>query len=187
MCLLALAIAAAFLVGLGDVEASFPALGALEGLAVPMGLIAPLIVVVVVGWGLASGDRKLEAVAARSIRGRDIAFVCGWALAAALVCGAIEALGLNGHGIAAARNAIGFAGLLFVGRRLGGGAIGPLIPAVFVVFAAAFGGDFEGRPRWWAWLVADGIDPFSWALVSGTALVGIVISLGGTHPLDGHS
>ena len=45
MCLLALAIAAAFLVGLGDVEASFPALGALEGLAVPMGLIAPLIVV----------------------------------------------------------------------------------------------------------------------------------------------
>ena len=89
--------------------------------------------------------------------------------------------------LAAARNAIGFAGLLFVGRRLGGGTIGPLVPAVFVVFAAAFGGDFEGHPRWWAWLVADGIDPFSWALVSGTALVGIVISLGGTHPLDGHS
>ena len=72
-------------------------------------------------------------------------------------------------------------------KRYGAECVNPPPGVVFVVFAAAFGGDFEGRPRWWAWLVADGIDPFSWALVSGTALVGIVISLGGTHPLDGHS
>ena len=142
--------------------------------------------ILALGWGLASGDWRLEAVSSRSIPRHDTFFVVAWVLVAAVVCGAIEGMGLSRYGYAAARNAIGCAGLLMVGRRVGGGTIGPLAPALFVLIVAAFGGDFEGNPRWWAWLVADGIDPRSWTLAVLTALIGTIASVEASYPLLGH-
>lgn len=185
-CSLAVAVAAISIVPLGGLVVSLPALGSMEALAIPLATLMPMVVIVVLAWGLASGDWQLEAVSCRPIPRHDTLYVLGWASVAAVAFSATEVLALDGNGYAAARNAIGLAGLLLIGRRVGGGTVGPLVPALFVVVVAAFGGDSAGDPWWWAWLVAGGTDPLSWILAVLAAILGAAVSLNGAYPLVGH-
>lgn len=52
----------------GDVALAMPPLLASYGLSVPVVVLAPLILSTVVGWGLMSGDGRLEQVSSRPIK-----------------------------------------------------------------------------------------------------------------------
>jgi hypothetical protein len=177
---------AGLLILLGDLVVSLPTLGPGHAFGVPVAALTPLLLIIALGWGLTSGDWRLEAVASRPIPRYDTWFVLGVSLIGAVTFAATQTLALDGNGYAAARNTIGFAGLLLIGRRLGGATVGPLFPALFVLVVAAFGGDREGSPQSWAWPVANGTELLSWLLALFAALLGASLTVTGRHPLYGH-
>lgn len=148
----------------GDLSLPLPAILASYGLAVPVVLLAPLALSSVVGWGLMSGDEQLERVSSRPIDGMDAALATGAALVACLL--ALIAAGITGSPsvAAAGRNALGYVGLMLVGRQLVGGRAGTLLPVGVAMLAAVFGGDASGRPRWWVWILAPPDSAFAWAI-----------------------
>lgn len=165
----------------GDVSLPMPAIFASYGLAVPVVLLAPLALTSVVGWGLMSGDDQLERVSSRLIDGMDAALATGAALVACLL--AIIAAGVTGSPSVAAsgRNALGYMGLMLVGRQLLGGRAGTLLPVGVAMMAAVFGGDASGRPRWWVWVLAPADSPFAWAIAGICLALGIAASVAGSR------
>lgn len=171
---------AAFLAA-ADVSLPMPAILSSYGLAVPVVLLAPLALTSVVGWGLVSGDDQLERVSSRLIDGMDAALATGAALVACLL--AIIAAGATGSPSVAAsgRNALGYMGLMLVGRQLLGGRAGTLLPVGVTMIAAVFGGDASGRPRWWVWVLAPADSPFAWAIAGICLALGITASVAGSR------
>lgn len=168
-------LAAAFLAA-GDLSLPMPAILASYGLAVPVVLLAPLALSSVLGWGLMSGDEQLERVSSRPIPGMDAALASGAALLACLLALVSGAATGSPDVAGAGRNALGYVGLMLVGRRLLGGRAGTLVPAVVAVTAAVVGGDASGQPRWWVWVLAPSGDPFAWAVAATCLALGILVS-----------
>ncbi len=162
---------------LGDLSASLPGLFALRGLAVPIALLVPLALSTVLGYGLSAGNPTIESVAARPVARLDACFALLVTLSALGVSALVQISGWSDFGYAAGRNALGYTGLMLIGRRLVGGDAGTLVPAAALLFVAAFGGDDSGRPRWWAWVVAPYADGLSWAFAVGLLLAGSVAAL----------
>ena len=167
---------AAFLAA-GDLTLAMPAILASYSLAVPVVLLAPLALSSAVGWGLMSGDDRLERVSSRPISGMDAALATG---VAGLVCFLALAAGAatgSMHVVAAGRNALGYVGLMLVGRRLFGDRAGTLVPAAIAALAAVFGGDASGRPRRWVWVLASSDDPLAWAAALISLALGVVVTV----------
>lgn len=177
---IAVGLLAAVLVSVGGLAVTMPALFAVQGLALPVGLLAPLIVSTSVSHGLARGDEATEAVAVRPVLLLDIGYAV---VAAGATLGAGAGLQLSGWsnlGTAAGRNGIGFIGLALIGRRFLGRDTGAVVPAVVALLLAFFGGDASGTPQWWAWIVTPPDDPRSWAFAVGFLVVGVCLSMGRT-------
>jgi|BarGraNGADG00212_1021973.scaffolds.fasta_scaffold47680_2 hypothetical protein len=177
---IAVALLAAILVAVGGLAVTVPALFAVQGLALPVGLLAPLIVSTSVSHGLARGDETTEAVAVRPIILLDIGYAVVAAGVTLGVGAALHWTGWSNLGIEAGRNGIGFIGLALIGRRTLGRNAGAVVPAVVALLLAFFGGDASGRPQWWAWIVTPPDDPRSWAFAVGFLVVGVCLSMGRT-------
>lgn len=163
---------ALLLVTLGDLTMALPGFGALSGLRIPVALLAPTVAVEVLGWGLGGGDASIEASAARPIERLDLLLVAVVTIIAALACAAVQYLGLNHLGYAAARNAVGLSGMMLAGRPVSS-RVGPVIPVAFLVVVAAFGGDGSGNPQWWSWPIESYSSLGSWAIALGLAMLGL--------------
>lgn len=169
------AAAAVLLVAVGNLTVSLPVFGSLYGVRMPVALLAPLIVVVMLALGLASGDPRLEAVAARPIALLDLGLVATATGSLALLCWAIQMVDWSGLGTAAARNAIGLSGMMLLGTPLGM-RVAAIVPVAFLVFLAAFGDDGTGNPAWWAWPVAPEASGWSWAIAALLSAAGLGVA-----------
>lgn len=162
---------------LGEVSASIPALASARGLALPLALIAPLAVTSILGYSLTTGDPMVESVSVRPIAVLDTAYVIATSGAVFTLLIMVHATGYAAYGAEAARNTLGFVGLLLIGRAFIGPNAATALPIVVVVLLAFFGADAAGEPRWWAWALVDAGERASWAAML------ILISVGGTLEL----
>ncbi len=169
-------LAAAFLVA-GDATLAMPGILSLYGLAVPVVLLAPLALSSVLGWGLMSGEEQLERVSSRPIMSMDAALATGTALLACLLAVTAGAATGSPYAAAAGRNALGYVGLMLVGRRLLGGRAGTLVPPTIAVLMAVFGGDASGQPRRWVWVLAPSDDLLAWAAAVISLALGVVVTV----------
>lgn len=156
----------------GSVVVPLPGLLVYQGLAVPAALLLPLAFAVTCGRALASGDPALERGAVRRIRRWDLA---GVVAVTCLTAAAVAILGAPSSDLAigAARNCLGFAGLMLLARPLTGSLAAPIVPAVFALICATFGGDVAGQARWWAWPVDATPDGRAIALALATFAAGL--------------
>ncbi|MEP7360763.1 MAG: hypothetical protein ABI744_04205 [Chloroflexota bacterium] len=163
-----MAASAALLVAVGELAVSLPSFGSLSGLSVPVALLTPAVVLLVLSYGLANGDAHLEAVAARRIWLLDNLLVVSTVTSTAALGLLAHAMGLSPLGTATARNAIGLAGLMLLGRHMSPRA-GALLPVIFLVIVTAVGSNRDGTAEWWAWPAALADEASSWAIAGGLA------------------
>ncbi len=168
-------VATLVLAAAGELSVSLPAFGSLSGVQMPVALVAPVIVVLMLALGLATGDPLLEAVAARRIVLLDITLVFTATSASALLFMLVQTAGWSPLGEAASRNGIGLAGMMLMGRLLGS-RIAALVPIIFLVFVAAFGSDGSGNPGWWGWPAASAASTESWAIAGALAVSGVLLA-----------
>ena len=169
--------------GVGEIKISLPVFGELSGLQMPLALLAPVVLVLTLAAGLANGDPRVEAVASRRIALLDAVLVATATAALAVLCVVIQLVGFSTLGAAAARNAIGLAGILLLCRPLGM-RVAAIVPVGFLVFVAAFGSDGTGNPDWWAWAVASGANSGSWAIAAALAAAGLLVAWRASPPLE---
>lgn len=163
------------LVAVRELTVSLPVFGSLSGIPVPVALLAPVVVVLMLAAGLATGDPLLEAVAARRIELLDIMLVVAATAAMAILFVLVQVVGWSPLGAAASRNAIGLAGMMLIGRLLGL-RLAALVPVAFLVLVAAFGSDGMGNPAWWAWPAATAASAESWAIAGALAVSGTLVA-----------
>jgi hypothetical protein len=162
---------------LGDVLVPIPALYAVHALTIPIALLAPLAVSTVLGYGLTTRDRAVESVSTRPLRVLDTAYALVSALTMFLAASLLAANPQGDLPLAAGRNALGYVGLLLIGRRTVGERAAPLVPTGLTLLCAFFAADPSGAPRWWAWMLTDASDPRSWALAGTCLVLGATASL----------
>lgn len=161
----------AVLLTVGSVSIPMPGLMSAHGLLVPIALLAPLALSTVLAFCLTAGDELLESVSSRAIRSLDTGLIYAATFAMLVVGVVLDVAGLSEYGAAAGRDACGYVGLMLLGRRIAGGQAASLFPAGLALATAAFGGDPSGRPRWWAWPLADATDERSWLLAIGLFVI----------------
>lgn len=177
MCLLVAALVLALLVVLGDFSASLPALASVRGLNVPLALITPLALSTMLGHALTRGDPSLESVSVRPVGVFDTALLAVTATGFLVAAACADLSGHAAYGLEAGRNAIGFVGLLLIGRSFFGQNAATAAPVLAVVLLAFFGADAAGEPRWWAWAMVDADQAGSWLAALSLGCIGIVLSL----------
>lgn len=161
---------------LGGLIIPLPSLGSLSGLRIPIALIAPLAVAVTVAWGLSIGAGPSERAAVRPIDRLDASFVAAIAGVTAVLLAAGEFAGVTTTGYAAARNALGYVGLMLLGRWLLGSHAASVVPVGWILLIAAFGSDGAGEPRWWVWPLLPWQDALSWAFSLAIFLTGLALA-----------
>lgn len=176
-CIATIVLVAIALVPFRDLSLPLPDLLTGLGLSVPFSLLLPLAVVIVVAWGLTSGDPLLEVVASRPRPMLDTAFAVAISVIALSAGVAAWAVGGTHLAIASGRNALGYVGLMLIGRRLIGPLAAPLLPIGFTMLAALFGMHPYRQPRWWAWPLAGASDVSSWVIAIAVMVVGAGLTL----------
>lgn len=166
---------AILLVVLGGVAIPIPSLVELSGAAWPLPLVAPVVIAIVLGWALSMGDERFERVSARPLGWLDVAYVTGVTASFMATMLAVELTGLTDLGRDAARNAMGFVGMMLVGRALLPGDSGAVMPVVYIVLAAFFGGATRESAEPWAWLVRPIGDAHASILAAGLFTVGCAL------------
>ncbi|HLI50912.1 MAG TPA: hypothetical protein VKU87_03900 [Thermomicrobiaceae bacterium] len=81
--------------------------------------------------------------------------------------------------LAAARNVMGYVGLMLIGRPYIGAQAASVLPVAYAFIAALFGShvDHYRHTYAWAWPLADASDPISWILAFATLLSGLALAL----------
>lgn len=165
-----------------------PTLGSLRGLEVHVATLAPLAVAITLAWGLAMGEGALQRAPTRPIDLLDTAYAGIVAVLSAALFAACQALALSHVGVLAARDVIGYIGLMLLGRSLLGSNGAALLPVGMILLVAAFGADGSGDPRGWAWPVLPSSDQGSWVFALGAFAAGLVVSATGLRltgkPID---
>ncbi|AZI57184.1 hypothetical protein EH165_02445 [Nakamurella antarctica] len=148
-------------------------------LAIPVRVAPQVAIMVAFGCGLIiASRRRAEAVASRPVHMLELMTVVGLAGLTAATCAALEAFALSPFGYAAARDAIGFTGLLLIGARFNS-RLATVVPASVAVFMVLFARSLDSEPERWAWSVADAQNCISWWWATGFFVVGIA-----THALS---
>jgi hypothetical protein len=154
-----------------------PGLASVDGLSVPIAMLAPLALSTALAFGLTAGDELMETVSSRPMHVLDTSLALGIVAIALAIGTVLDLAGASHLGAAAGRNGCGYVGLMLLGRRVVGGHAASLVPAAFALGAATFGGDALGQPQWWAWLLADSNQPGSWLLATALIVAGVGLSL----------
>jgi hypothetical protein len=164
-CLLA-AIALVAVIGtFGAVTLSVPSLVS-SGLPLPVAAVAPLAIPVALSWALTSSDPLVESVAARKLGLLDTGFVVSLtALAivgviATAIVGRPEIVGL------AARDIVGYVGLMLLGRAVLRRDAAAVVPVAYLIVTAFFAGAADADAPWWAWAIRPADDPTTWVIAS---------------------
>ncbi len=171
------------LVVVGDLAIPMLSLAAFAEYALPVSLVAPVVLAIFVTWSLARGDERLEGVAVMPVAGVDAVLVLGITGSFACVAVVFDIATITHLGVEAARNAIGLVGLALMLRWLVGSDVAGVLPVAYVVIVAFFGGETPRTAEWWAWLVRPAGS--TTALVQAAALFAaglIVTSLGRREP-----
>ncbi len=150
---------------LGGLRLPVPAPLAVHGLAIPIAMLAPIALSTALAYGLQGGDYAMESVATRNLAAMDAGYALAVTTSTALVLLFGSAVGV-GLGAEAARNCLGYVGLLLIARPIGGLHAAGIVPAALAVLVAFFGADNSGDPRWWAWMFRDAGDVRSWLFAS---------------------
>lgn len=161
----------------GDLALPLPNLLGGPDLALPLALFLPLVVTIVVAYGLTSGDPRLEAVASRPLPALDDLLVLLIALVTLASCGLVGlSMGFD-LALASGRNVLGYLGLTLIARRLAGASVAPLLPISFALVCALLGSGPDAQPRWWAWPIASSETRHAWGLSSALLVLGLVVAL----------
>lgn len=161
---------------LGGLRLPVPAPFAVQGLAVPIAMLAPLALSTALAYGLQGGDSAIESVATRNVAALDAGYIMAVTISTACLLLLGSAVGV-GLGAEAARNCLGYVGVLLVARPVSGLHAAGIVPAGLAVLVAFFGADDSGDPRWWAWMFRDAGDVPSWLFASVIFSLGMVAYL----------
>jgi hypothetical protein len=168
---------AASLVPAGTRILPLPGLGNVAGLGIPLALFAPVVIAIAVIAGLAAGEARLEAVAARPLPVLDAIYGASVAVVALGLCTLVWIAVGNAwtiYPLEAGRNALGYVGLALLGRVFLGPRAAGLVSVAAAVGAALLGSHADGSARWWAWPIADARDELSWILAFLSLALGVV-------------
>lgn len=144
---------------------------------VPVELLLPILPVIALMSGLANGDRVLETVGVRRIALLDTGLALVTASATALVLAAIDGLGLQPLGLAAARNVLGLTGVALAVRSAVGERVAALATMGFMILMTLFGHSVGQRPYWWAWILGVDDDRPAMLLALVTFSAGVLLAL----------
>lgn len=161
----------------GDLIVPIPNLLGTTHFAIRLALLLPLAVAIVLAGGLAAGDPLLEAVASRPVRVLDAVYAVSVAMFTLAVCAVAWQLGSTNFALAAGRNALGYIGLMLIGRRVIGSNAAGVVPSGCALTTALFGMATGGQPRWWAWPLASADDVLAWGISVALLLVGMIVAL----------
>lgn len=140
---------------------------------VPLVFLPPLIVALVVARTLPGSELTVELVSTRRLTLRDAAFlfaVCLTLLALAAVGGVIFGNELLG----AARDGVGYLGLMLIGRMVLGSGAAATLPSTYVVLASLIR-PATGWSQVWGWAFAPSDSVLSWVCAVSLILMGSVI------------
>lgn len=161
----------------GDVGMSVPNLYGGPNLAVPVALLAPLLLTIALGYGLASGETHLDAVACRPLAVFDTLLVVIFGVFSSSAILAMDYFAAVGLGDATARNTLGYLGLLLLGRSVTGASSASMLPVAVAFVSMLFGVTATRDIRIWAWPIASGDDAVSWGLAITCLTAGVLLSL----------
>ena len=167
-----------FLIPAGTRRLPLPGLTGMPGLGVPLALYGAVIVAIAVAAGLAGGEPRLEAVAARPLSLLDAIFGIAIALAGLGLCVLVWlAVGSawSVYALEAGRNVVGYVGLTLLARPIVGPRAAALPAVIASIVAALVGSHADGSARWWAWPIAGARDELSWAFAFGLLTLGAAV------------
>lgn len=145
------------------------------GATIAASALVALVVPIAVGWGCARGDPELESVSVRPVRVLDFLLAVLTVSTTGLAALAMEQVGFAPAGAIAGRALLVFLGLLLAAQPLAGWPIATVAPAIYLVAVAVAGrGQDISRPAPWAWIAAEGADPWSWLLTLAVVSGGVV-------------
>jgi hypothetical protein len=165
------------IVGIGsDVGLPLPNLIGASRAPVPLSFIPPLAVAIALASGLDGGNRELERVAVRGVRLLDACYVLSVALVTLLGCIALAAVLPPGNtGLAAGRDALGYAGVMLIGRRLVGRNAATLAPSMYLILASLLRPSGAALSGSWDWALASSDNPLSWCTAVGLLAIGTTV------------
>ncbi|MBN9153059.1 MAG: hypothetical protein J0J05_03635 [Microbacterium sp.] len=138
----------------------------------PYTALLPLAFVIVIG-AIEARAAPLEAAASARRHAVLLTLVicANAALYAIADCATLAAMG--GIDLAAARNAIGYTGLLFIGQAVLGLKRAPIVPAIYLIVATVFG-RIHGVIQPWAWPATPAAGPDVLAALIMTAVAAMM-------------
>ncbi len=130
---------------------------------------------VALSWALASSDPLVESCATRAVGALDAMFVfsltclAAVGVAATAVVGPPEMVGL------AARDVIGYVGLMLIGRAFLPREAAAVVPVVYLILTAFFAGPTDYGAPMWAWAIRPSSDSATWLIAVTLFALGLGI------------
>ncbi|NJO83108.1 MAG: hypothetical protein HC828_09995 [Blastochloris sp.] len=162
---------------ISDWSITLPSLLGRDGSIIPLPLVLPFAVAIAVAFSLTTGDPLLERVASRPILLLDSLYAGSIAVAALLVCLLIEQVFDIDLALETGRNALGYIGLVLLGRRMLGVQVAALVPIVVVLGLALLGISSSGAFYWWSWPFVPDNNLWSWVVMVSLLIVGMLATL----------
>ena len=160
-----------------DWSITLPNLFGRDGSIIPLPLVLPFAIAIVVAFSLTTGDPLLERVSSRPILLIDSFYAGLIALAALLVYLLIEQVFATDLALEAGRNTLGYIGLVLLGHRMLGVQVAALVPIVVVLGLALLGISSNGAFYWWSWPFVPDDNLWSWGVMIGLLLAGMLLTL----------
>lgn len=142
--------------------------------AVPLALIAPIVVAITISSALVAGSRELEVVTSRRLKLLDACLVVtttGLTLAACAV--AYLVMQPDTVALRAGRDTLGYVGLALIGRGVVGAEASAVLPSSYLLLSSLIR---PATPLWaglWGWGFAPADNALSWFTVFGLLALGI--------------
>jgi hypothetical protein len=181
VCSAVIALLAPALYAVGETAVVIPSVFGTLPCRLPLAFIVPLAVAITVAYGFTTGDPLLEEVAGRRLRGWDAAYVLGAAVGAAGVCLLTAGWTESEWALGAGRNALGYLGLVLLGRRVLGAHAASMLPLGALIGSALLGAAPDGQSPQWAWPLVHAPDAgdaqswiVSWIIAGATLLLGVL-------------
>lgn len=160
-----------------DWSITLPNLFGRDGSIIPLPLVLPFAIAIAVAFSLTTGDPLLERVSSRPILLLDSLYAGLMALVALLICLLLGQVFDIDLALEAGRNTLGYIGLVLLGRRMLGVQVAALIPIVVVLGLALLGISSSGAFYWWSWPFVPDDNLWSWGVMIGLLLAGMLLTL----------
>ena len=166
----------------GGIQIPVPSVLTRARVSVPILTFTPLVIPVIIGSIMASGDQIQESWSIRPIAAFDCLFLtatCGTVLFAG---GVMTLVSEDPYVGAIGRTATGTTGLMLLVRPWVGPRLASTVPVGFVIACFAFGLSANRTPRVWAWPLAYADDLSAWVIAIVLWMAGITVTLNRSVP-----